>query len=188
MKAEGGLTPLYYAAWANACEVAEVLLQNGAAIDAKATLPASISSHYTAWLDEIESDGRDLPNSTPLHAAALANACEAAGVLLKNGADVNAKADFGCTPLYYAALANACEAAEVLLKNGAAIDVQVDSGFTPLHAAAWANACEVAEVLLKNGANASVNDNSGIIFGSTPWNYANDKTKELLRRYGYGDD
>ena len=186
-KGDNGVTPLHRAALANASQVAGVLIQNEADVNAKATLHASISPHYTAWLDEIESDDRELADSTPLHAAALSNACEAAEVLIQNGADVNARAENGVTPLYHAALANACEVAEVLLKNGAAIDVQVDNGFTPLHAAAWANACEVVEVLLKNGANAGVEDNSGIIFGAVPMAYANDKTKELLLRYWTGE-
>ena len=41
---------------------------------------------------EVDDDDYECADSTPLHAAALANASEAAEVLLKNGADVNAKA------------------------------------------------------------------------------------------------
>ena len=154
-KAENGVTPLHRAAEANASQVAGVLIQNEADVNAKATLHASISPHYTAFLDKMESDDRELPNSTPLHATALANSCEAAEVLLQNEATIDAidaKAVNRWTPLHYAVLSNACEAAEVLLKNGAKVNAKDDKGRTPLHSAALSNAYEAAEVLLKNGA------------------------------------
>ena len=154
-KAENGVTPLHRAAEANASQVAGVLIQNEADVNAKATLHASISPHYTAFLDKMESDDRELPNSTPLHATALANSCEAAEVLLQNEATIDAidaKAVNRWTPLHYAVLSNAYEAAEVLLKNGAKVNAKDDKGRTPLHSAALSNAYEAAEVLLKNGA------------------------------------
>ena len=154
-KAENGVTPLHRAAEANASQVAGVLIQNEADVNAKATLHASISPHYTAFLDKMESDDRELPNSTPLHATALANSCEAAEVLLQNEATIDAidaKAVNRWTPLHYAVLSNACEVAEVLLKNGAKVNAKDDKGRTPLHSAALSNAYEAAEVLLKNGA------------------------------------
>ena len=185
-KVDNGHTPLHYAALSNAYEVAKVLLENGAAVNARATLHASISPHLTAVLNKKEIDALGFTGTgTSLHAAAWADACEVAEVLLKNGAAVNAEDDDGDTPLHYAALSNAYEVAEVLLKNRAAVNAKAvgANGRTPLHAAAWADACEVVEVLLKNGANAGVEDNSGIIFGAVPMAYANDKTKELLLRY-----
>ena len=69
-------TPALLRQLANARETAEVLLQNGADINAKATLHASISPHYTTFLDktEVGDDERELEDSTPLHAAVWANA------------------------------------------------------------------------------------------------------------------
>ena len=182
-RVDNGFTPLHYAALSNACEVAEVLLKNGADVNAKATLHASISPHYTTFLDKKESDNRELADSTPLHAAALSNAYGVAEVLLKNRADVNAKGDGGDTPLHYAAFANARKSAEVLLKNMADVNAKGNVGRTPLHAAALSNAYEVAEVLLENGAKVKALDSRGFL-GNFPKEYADDKTKELLLRYG----
>ena len=49
----------------------------------------------------------------------MVNASEAAGVLLKAGADANTKTNKGATPLDVAAMKNASETAEVLGRYGA---------------------------------------------------------------------
>ena len=159
-----GVTDLHHAVRLNLAALAQSLLDQGADINAKATLHASISPHYTTVLDKMEAgdDERELEDSTPLHAAALANACEIAEVLLKSGADINAEVENGLTPLHVAALANACEIAEVLLKSGADINAKADEGATPLHYAALANACEIAEVLLKSGADINAEVENGL--------------------------
>ena len=166
-KDDNGITPLHNAALSNAYEAAEISLQNEADVNAKVTLHASISPHYTAILDKVESDDRNLADSTPLHAAAFANTCEVAEVLLQNGAAIDAKGDNGGTPLHNAAFANACEVAEVLLRNGAKVNAKDEGGDTPLHNAAFANACEVAEVLLQNGAAIDAKGDNG----GTPLHY-----------------
>ena len=86
-----GVTDLHHAVRLNLAALAQSLLDQGADINAKATLHASISPHYTTVLDKMEAgdDEREREDSTPLHAAALANACEIAEVLLKSGADIN---------------------------------------------------------------------------------------------------
>ena len=158
-----GVTDLHHAVCLNLAALAQSLLDQGADINAKATLHASISPHLTTFLDktEVGDDERELEDSTPLHAAAWANARETAEVLLQNGADINAKADKGATPLHDAASANARETAEVLLQNGADINAKGDNGWTLLHAAASVNARETAEVLLQNGADINAKGDNG---------------------------
>ena len=183
-KNDNGVTSLHAAASTNARETAEVLLQNGADINAKATLHTSISPYYTTFLDkmEVEDDERELEDSTPLHAAALADARETAEVLLQNGADINAKAKGGVTPLDYAALANAWQTAEVLFQNGADINAQADNGTTPLHDAAWTNARETAEVLLQNGADINAQaDNGTTPLHDAAWTNARETAEVLLQ-------
>ena len=53
----------------------------------------------------------------PLHWAAWHNAHEAAGLLLKAGADVNAQNDKGFSPLHWASWNNAHETVMVLLEE-----------------------------------------------------------------------
>ena len=68
LKTKNGCTPLHYAANNNSKETAEILISNGADINAK---------------DEDE--------ATPLHYAANNNSKETAEILISNGADINAK-------------------------------------------------------------------------------------------------
>jgi ankyrin repeat protein len=78
----GGFTPLHGAAHAGNAEGAELLLHNGAEVDAP----------------------DDAAGSTPLHVAAYVGSDEVVGLLIERGADINArqKSD-GLTPLDMAA-------------------------------------------------------------------------------------
>ena len=125
-----GVTPLHKAAANNRYKTAEVLLNNGADVNAK---------NKYGW--------------TPLHLAALNNASATAEVLLKQGADVNAKDKYGFTPLHDAAEKDASATAEVLLEQGADVNAKDNDGFTPLHRAEQNNAAETAKLLLRYGAN-----------------------------------
>lgn len=71
-----GTPPLTFATFANHPEVALVLIERGANVNAP-----------------------DANGGTPLHAAALFGRAEVAAVLLKNGADVSARKKSGATPL-----------------------------------------------------------------------------------------
>ena len=165
-----GVTDLHHAVRLNLAALAQSLLDQGADINAKATLHTSISPHLTTFADKMEmgDDERELEDNTPLHAAALANARETAEVLLQNGADINAEGGDGFTPLHYAAGANARETAEVLLQNEADINAKDEGGVTPLHYAALANAGATSEVLLKSGADINAKGEDGL----TPLYYA----------------
>ena len=97
-----------------------------------------------------------------LHDAASKNAYEAAEVLLKQGADANAKTNTGSTPLHWAAKYDASATAAVLLDNGA--DVNAKNNYAhqmPLHWAAKYDASATAAVLLDNGADVNAKDNYG---------------------------
>ena len=57
-------------------------------------------------------------NCTPLHVAAYAGHARIVKLLIKHGADVNAKDDLGLTPLHYAAYGRNARVIQVLLNSG----------------------------------------------------------------------
>ena len=149
------MTPLHVAAVSNAPEVAAVLIEHGADINAKG-----------------------LEGHTPLHLAAWHNAREVAEVLIEHGANIHAKDMKGETSLAIAGRENAQGVLAVLRKRQAALtdllaglDVgdlrnrlgrelsptAVDeNGWTDLHYAAALNLPELAGMLLDNGADVAV--------------------------------
>ena len=148
---------LHDAASKNAYEVVDVLIKQGADINAQ-----------------------DKHGWTPLHHAAWSNAAATAEILLKQGADIHATNKHGWTPLHWGALNNAASTAEVLLKNGADVNAKNENGDTPLHHAARNNNHNIAEVLLKNGANINAKNKNG----DTPLHWAEkEHMKRLFRRY-----
>ena len=124
-----GWTDLHRAARENLREVAALLLEKGAAVNAK------------------DNDG-----DTPLHDAARSNAREVAALLLEKGAAVNAEDDNGLTPLHSAASSNARDTAVLLLKKGAAVNAKARFyGTTPLAIALEYGADETAALLRQHG-------------------------------------
>ena len=83
-------------------------------------IPKPLTVHSSA------SDG-----DTPLHIAALWGDRHATSLLLKAGADVNAKGDMSCTPLHFAVMNNHVQVAEVLLAHGADPDAKSELDSSP---------------------------------------------------------
>ena len=103
-------TPLHLAAFNGHKEIAELLTDKGADVNAK----------VDGW--------------TPLHSATTK---EVAELLIDNGADVNAKDSVRWTPLHRAAVDGHKEIVELLIAEGADVNAQHDDGGTPLD---WAEA------------------------------------------------
>jgi len=131
-------TPLMYAAGNDRLAVAELLLANGAEVDAKGD------------------DG-----FTPLYYAALQNLPSMVKLLLANGANVDGKDDNGCTILHWAALSNLSAAAKLLLSNGTEVDAKDYLGRTPLYWAAHYGDLAVAKLLLAYGADPNAEAEEG---------------------------
>jgi ankyrin repeat protein len=81
--------------------------------------------------------------------------------LVRAGADVKAKDQFGYTPLHWAARRGHTELAQTLLDAGADAKAENDMGETPLHEAACEGHTEFAQTLLNAGADAKAENDMG---------------------------
>jgi ankyrin repeat protein len=100
---------------------------------------------------------------TALHLAAFFGRTEAVGVLLRGGADPNARGRGWMigTPLHSAAAARHTEVVRALLAAGADPALRQAGGWTPLHSAAHNGDVATAEVLLAAGADPDALDDDG---------------------------
>ena len=108
---------------------------------------------------------------TPLHLASRDGNVEVARVLLKHGADVNARDISKWTPLRHALDKGHVEVARVLIEKGADVGAQGVDDWMPLHWASRHGQAELAQVLLEHGADQDAKD----IHGWTPWRRALDE-------------
>jgi ankyrin repeat protein len=117
-----GWTPLHRAANKGHTEIMQLLIANGADVNAK----------------------HDAFETTPLHDAARNGHKEVAELLIATSADVNAKDQWGRTPLHRV---ETKEIAELLIAEGADVNVKDDVGKTPLD---WTGR-RLADLLRKHG-------------------------------------
>ncbi|MHC4546381.1 MAG: ankyrin repeat domain-containing protein, partial [Planctomycetota bacterium] len=171
-KDESGYTPLILAASAGNKDLCEVLIANGANLEAHGqhgtALYEAAIGNYKDIVELLIKNGANLnaqgENGTALHEAAIGNHKDIAELLIKNGANVNARDKSGNTPLFYASTfgpgskrnKNDWDIARSLASNGAEINMKPGSGDTPLHSAALYAPEEIVGLFLDNGADVNV--------------------------------
>ena len=137
----------------------QLLLQSGVPIDdsAQPALVAAVNGRHLAVAELLLNAGVST-NTTyaPLHNAAALNDVAMAELLLKHGADIEARSSSLSTALHMCGMSNSVDVARLLLQHGAAIRARNDEGWTPLHDAAFSGSYQTARLLIENG--ASVHD------------------------------
>lgn len=87
----------------------------------------------------------------PIHSACAISHFEITELLIKYGADVNAKQSQGVSPLHSTAHNGKTSLSKLLIDNGADINAKTDNGQTPLFMANEKNFNETAELIIKYG-------------------------------------
>lgn len=135
---KGGL-PLHQAILRNKTEIAVLLLESGASVDAP-----------------------DRTARTPLHLAVERGNVALVTALLVRHARPNERDALGWTPLHHAAAENKVAVARALLDGGANPKTLSDRGGTPLHEAAASASAEMIRLLLDAGVDPKVVSENGV--------------------------
>ena len=187
-------TPLHVAAFENARDTAALLLEKGAAVNAKST-NWDTPLHFAAWKNARDTAALLLEKGaavnaknnsvwTPLHYATWGSAHDTVALLLENGAAANAKDDSETTPLHYAVMEHARDTITLLLENGATVNAKNTRGDTPLHDATRRNARDTAALLLEKGAAVNAKNNKGETPLALALRVNSKETAALLRQHG----
>ncbi len=147
-----GYTPLYLAIQSNQLSVVDLLLARHADPNAAAK-DEGVADRY----------------ATPLQLAVELDNPRLVSILLRSGAQVNAKGTAGRTALHFAAKDVRLDAMHFLLDRGAEVNVRDAEGSSPLDDAVWLGSLDVTALLLAHGAH--LNDPNPQT-GATPINEA----------------
>ena len=175
-------SPLLAAVSENYLEVAELLLEHGAAIDCRETTGKTIllevlsrsRRNLVSIVKFLLSHGAD-PNARDkilrcsLHLlAAKGGDLEVAQMLLKHNADVRSQDNNGKTPLHVLSEGRDRDKTEYLehvrlfLEHGANVNIRDKNGRTPLQLAVRCDRYHLARILLEHGTDANAADNEGM--------------------------
>jgi hypothetical protein len=101
--------------------------------------------------------------NTALHIATIKGHIPVVDFLIKNGANVNAKANYGTTPLHCATYTGGnLPIVELLLENGANPNIQDINMNTPFHVAVQSGNTEIVRAMVVGGADSTIRDGSYI--------------------------
>jgi uncharacterized protein len=128
---EDGWTPLHLAAYFGKRDAARVLLNKGAAVNARST---------------------NAMQNMPLHAAAAGKHAEIARLLIDRGASVDARQHGGWTPMHAAALTGDVPLATILVEAGADVSARAENNQRPLDLALTNGQQNMVEFLETHGA------------------------------------
>lgn len=166
-----GETALMLAAHNGHADTVELLIDEGADIEAKAKWGRTALIREADWGDTedvkllinkgADIEARDDEGKTALMAAAMSDKTETVKLLLKKGADIEAKDEEGQTALMAAAMEDQTETVKLLLKRGADIEARDEEGQTALIVAAKKYNSDAVKLLLRKGADIEAKDDDG---------------------------
>ena len=151
-------TRLMYASKVGDIERAITLITAGANINAESITDGATALSFACEMGHTQivrillESGADIKKCM----ITMANNTETCSILIKAGADVNARDITGYTALMRATFIGDKELVDLFIKSGASLDVQcTDIGNTALIIACKENYTEIADLLIKAGANVN---------------------------------
>lgn len=159
-----GETPLHIAGAHGHDRVVSALLLKGADVDVKDNMQRSplhraILGGHADVVQTLLSAGANAASRygrfefSALDVAASLGKVDILRILIRHGADVNARHPNGMTVLHTAAFNNSTDVIKVLLEVGADVEVRDSvAGSTPLYGAAQSGSCDAMRVLLQHSA------------------------------------
>ncbi len=197
-----GKTPLHVATFYGHVEVAALLIERGANVNAENYAHATplfdaCNGRLTSLLLEHGAlvEVRDAWQYGPLHRIARnSQDPKAVELMLEKGAEIDARAEIGNTPLHEAIVGAVPEVVEVLLRYGADPDAKTQTGRTPLHWATgpplWSPAHDlkpVIRLLAKYGADVNAVDHNGLTPILSAKQFHDSEMVDVLRDLGARD-
>jgi ankyrin repeat protein len=160
-----GVSALLTAVYTGHRALAEALVARGAQVNVFEAAALNQAGRLATLLDE-SADRLHAHSSdgwTALHLACFFGAGDAAGLLIRRGADVASwsKNAMHNTALNAAASGGHAEIVKTLLADGAPVDAQQAGGFTALHTAAYQGNVEMTRALLAAGADPDIKNDAG---------------------------
>ncbi len=155
-------TPLHHAIYRGCSpEIMQIIIDHGADVNArdmaKSTAVTDVAinkdKNYLKYLEQkgANLEKVDFPYYTPLHIAAILDNIKAAGLLIRNGANVNIIAGDGSKALHYASYKNS-KIIEILISAGSLLEVRDINRKTPMDIACEHNFYPGMALLLRKGA------------------------------------
>lgn len=166
----GGMTALTHAAWLHADAMVPLLLDHGADInlrdlDDRTALHWAADGTYADLVEALLDRGAEIDIKvngwTPLLLAGRKWDEFSAQILVKRGADVNARDFHGRSVLHWFTIQGCRETVPFLLENGVNVDIQDHFGQTALHWAVASDHPVIARRLLGGQASASMQAHDG---------------------------
>ncbi len=194
------LTPLQYAARADAVDIMKLLVAKGVDLRGSGTDPSFTLLHYavqsgkSGTIHYLLDNGFDInarhqgTGMTPLILAVDFGNTEGARALIMRGADLNAADENGQKPLLLALKKGRRDLVGLLLEKGADAGlVDPRTGKTLLHEAALRGYSGIVDALLARGVPKNAKDQKGRTALSYALKYGNRKAADVLRQNGVED-